>query len=851
VTGGLRTLVVLALGITAGARRAAAAPPFHAVPPVQVIELPDKTSDAIVLHNDGAAAVVVGSITAEPGCDDAVQASPLDGFMLDAGATQSIAITCKPAPAGMKRCGYRVRSATDAVLLELEAVCAYAGAPTLSPSATAIDFGSVAVGGSAPVSIELHNTGTATIHHLFIETTDLAGNFAVSAPCNPDVRACDAAISAVPADGKTNLVVRCTPRAPGVQTAQLYVTTDTGTRLTQPIALTCTGAATMAPVISVWPSAIDVGAVEVLDATAHATVHVTNAGTGTLHLLDVQIVDSGGAAAADWSYIGHAPCSAGIPPACDLIVPLDTTPPPIVDLDVGFDPSAIGVRDATLLIHYNDTADRSISIPLHGIGQGATLDLLGGPAVLDFGTLPLNTTAALTVLVTNRGSRALTDGGVTLTLATGSPFTVTPSPPFSVATGGVPTMITVECRPTTAAVTSATLAITAPDTQSPPINLALRCAGDSATTLTATPPALLLGEVRTGTRPGVPILIAGVSGSTPISSVALATPNSILTVSAATIPPAMLTVTAAPLVDGDLANRLIVTPGSGPPLAVAISGVAVTAGSSVPPAVSLGTFCVEQPTTSRILELSSTGTATLALTAPTLASDDSPFDLALVAPVVYPTTLAPLQRAVITATPRRSAAVGVVTDEVIWPTDIAGAASDRTTLTATFLKSGTAIAPGMLNFSKTPIHLDTVNAQEVTLRNCDASPIQLDPPAIPAPFSIDSPSIPSVLQPGELTTFSVGFHPTKAGPAKGTLVITSPQLIDVQLTVMLMGEGFANGGGSSDAGSATSGVEQTSFYACGGCAANDAPGALVLATAVLYVLVPPRRRAVARGARRS
>jgi hypothetical protein len=831
----IRPLVVLA--VAAGARWAAAAPPaFHAEPEVQVVELAvnGSASRTIVLRNDGTTSVSAGGITAEPGCDAAaVQASPLTGFTLAAGEVRSITITCLPAPASMQRCGYRVRSPANTVLAELEAVCAYADSPSLVPDTTAIDLGAVAVGGSASRVIALHNTSAAPLAKLFVEATDLADNFAAGSPCNPDARACDAAIPVVPAGGTTNLVVACTPRAVGPEAAQLYVTTSAGTRLPAPISLTCTGTAAATPAISVSPTAIDVGAVEVVGASASATVHVANAGVGMLKLLAIQLVDGGTGAATDWSYAARAPCTSGIPPTCTL------ADAQTVDLELVFDPSAIGVRDATLLINYHDTADRSTSIPLHGIGRGATLELIGGQTTFDFGVLPLNVTATLTFQVANHGTRALTDGALAV-MPAGPPFTVAPSPTFAVTTAA-PTTLTITCTPTVAGMFAADLQLTATDVQGPPLDLALRCAGDPAMALTATPPAVLLGEVRIATQVVQHLAVASTGGPVSIVSAGLETANPSMDVSGApATTPATIDLTVAADVDGSLADRIVIKPGSGPSLVVPVAGAAVTATYSVPAVVSLGTFCVLQPTTPRILPLTSTGTASIALSTPAMQRSDSPFDLELVAPLTYPTTLAPLQRALVAVTPKRQAVAGLATDDLVWTTDVAGAAITRTTLTATFVDNGGAIAPPALAFGTAPVHLETRNAQQVTLQNCDVSSLQLDPPQISAPFSIDSPNFPATLLPGETATFSVGFHPTKLGIATKTLVITSPQRSNEQLTVTLIGEGIATGGAGAGSPPAQS-VDHTSFYACSGCASNDGSGALALTLAALCVLVPRRR----------
>src|SRR5439155_491328 len=189
--------------------------------------------------------------------------------------------------------------------------------------------------------------------------------------------------------------------------------------------------------------------------------------------------------------------------------------------------------------------------------------------------------------------------------------------------------------------------------------------------------------------------------------------------------PATLELAVSPPADGSLANRITVTPSTGPARTIAITGTAVTATYSVPAVVSLGTFCVQQPTMPRLVQLASIGTATIGVMAPALQSSDSPFDLELVAPLLYPSVLAPGQRALVSATPKRRVVAGFVTDDVIWTTDVANAATAHSKLTSTFVDAGSAIAPDMLTFGSTPIHVDTRNAQQVTLQNCDGSALQL------------------------------------------------------------------------------------------------------------------------------
>jgi hypothetical protein len=619
------------------------------------------------------------------------------------------------------------------------------------------------------------------------------------------------------------------------------------------LAIARVAAAQPAPVLQVSPTTVDAGHIDVIGkpspppvTTKTTVIQVANTGGGTLKLLDLQIVDGGTGASADWTVTAGQPCSVAIPPECDV-----TTDAPIA-LTVVFDPSVIAVRDATLLIHYTDTADRSIAIPLHGIGDAPTLELLGGARTLDFGTIPASTTASLVVKVTNRGSIPLTDGEAVLA-QTGTSFTATPA---TTPTVFLPTVmpgageqaITVNCRSATPGSFTGTLVISADDAPSPLISIPLLCTVGSPA-IAATPPAIQLDEVRVGDQVTRAVTIANVGTPSATSiNATLDGATSALSVSGAPgSPPVMITITAAPTGEGSLAAQLNVTPtpSTSGALAIAITGDAVVAAYSVPAAISLGTFCTQQPATPRILQLTSTGSATLGLGAPTLAGGDASYTLQLVAPMnVYPTTLAPQGRAIVSVTPQPRDTAGVATDDLVWSTDVAGLETAPTRLTATFVDDGGAIAPESLVFGETPIHLDTQNAQEVTLQNCDVSPLQLDPPQVPPPFTIDSPSFPSMLLPGEIISFSVGFHPTKVGTSTKTLVITSPQLPSKPLSVTMVGLGVASGAGVDAGITPTSSADPpTSFYACSGCSTHDPVSGLVFGLGVACTLIPRRRRA--------
>lgn len=821
-------LVVAAAGVAASAPGKAN---FHPVPPVLVIHsaAPGGALGTILLQNDEATDVTVASITRAPSCDPEVTATVAQGPPFDvlAGSGVPLTIHCSGTPlTGMKRCLFHVNDGTGAPYFDAEGVCEYGQMPSLGPGSGSLDFGDVPVGGTATISTTVHNNSPTTVTQLFFQTTDLGDNFKIGMPCNPDARECDAAISGVSMGSDASFVVKCTPQSAGMHVASLWVASNTSQYVAPPILLSCNGVTTTGPVLSLTGSPIDIGPIEVISGAGSGAVHLRNAGGGTLRIKSVQIT---GATATDWTYVASGQCSGALPPQCDLAAGQ------ALDLGVTFDPSAIGTRDASLLVQYFDTADRSTTVPLRGVGLGATLSLVGGATAIDFGVVPLNITSQVTFQLANDGNRALTT--VTLGGAPSGPFTLTPSGMTSIAQNSTAT-ITAACRPTSVGTFTTTFTANAPDAfMSPPISIAATCQGTTMAVY-ANPTTIALGEVRTLTTPAAtPLMILGTS-PVQVTGIALETKSDQLSVTASLgTTPVAAQLRVTPTEDGDLANAILVSSSAGT-LRIPITGKVVTADFTIPPVTSLGTFCVNASTPASTLALRSTGTATVRLGAPRMDSASSAFDLALSSPASYPAMLAPGGQARISITPKRQAFPGGQHDEIVWSTDVANRTEERTMVSAQFVADGGAIAPSSLAFGKVPIHIDPRMPQSVTLQNCDTTPIMIDDPEISAPFTIDSPNFPRLLAPNETATFSVGFHPTDVGTYAQTMVIRSMQLAQ-PLAVELTGEGV-NGGGDGDAGLGN-GLDPTSFYGCSGCSSHAPGGGLVIGLACAAALRRRRR----------
>lgn len=812
--------LLLVVGVVA---RADGAPSMavRAEPEVSVVHVSGAggTTGTVTLVNSGTSDVTIASLTRDPACDSDVTAVLTTPVTIAAGGGAPVTLHCAgTVTTGMRRCVFHANSSPGDDLVDFEAVCEGGTVSSLTAAPAAIDFGDVTIGGAASTAVTVSTSGAAIVAKLFLQTTDLGGNFEVGAPCNPDARECDGSITGITAGGSAVISVWCRPKTVGPHTATLRIASETGAYLGAPVTLACMATPSAGPALVITGDPIDAGNIAVQMGMAKPrSLHVRNAGATPLTLTSVQILGAGGAA-ADWSYVASGACTGTIPQPC-MLAPTDH-----IDLELRFDPSAIGSRSAALIIGYFDGVARSRAIPLTGTGTGATLAIVGVLTPLEFGTVPINQTSNLAFALGNLGNRSTT---ATLTATPpGAPFSLTP-PSTIVVAPGTPAMVGVACHPTASGDAQTSVSITADDALvATSLALTARCTGTTGPLFTD-PAAIALGEIRTSVGvTQVPITIQSTGPALQITNATLATTNANLSVVGA-FPigtPAALALSIDPQTAGPLSDELVVSASSGQTVHVPISGTVVTATYAPPLARSLGTFCVKQPTTADELALRSTGTATLMLGTPTLAAGAfSPFDLELRSPTVYPSLLPAASIATIGITPKRAMSAGIVQDEVVWTTDVAGDLTARTMVSAQFVDDGGAIAPSALSFGAAVIHLDTFNAQRVTLQNCDTQTIFFGPPDVPPPFRLDSDGFPLQLAPNERATFSVGFHPTRRGVFEATLVIESDQL-ETALELHLGGEGVVDSPAMPDAGPDPRNTDERSFYGCS-CDSNRAGGA--------------------------
>lgn len=147
-----------------------------------------------------------------------------------------------------------------------------------------------------------------------------------------------------------------------------------------------------APNISVSPTSIDFGTVNVGNSSAPQSFTISNTGTADLHISGMSLSDT-----TNYSLNvngGSSPCGSTTP----TIVPYGSC-----TVTVTFSPSSTGTKDANLTISSDDPDTPTLNVPLSGIGvqdtTPPTIDVIGCPLKVN-----LNTLISVTVTVTDTES---------------------------------------------------------------------------------------------------------------------------------------------------------------------------------------------------------------------------------------------------------------------------------------------------------------------------------------------------------------------------------------------------------------------------------------------------------------
>jgi FG-GAP-like repeat/FG-GAP repeat len=266
--------------------------------------------------------------------------------------------------------------------------------PIVSLSAKQLTFTSTVIGSnSSPQTVTLSSVGTAS---LSISSIQIAGADAASFS---QTNTCGSSLGA---GADCNISVVYTPSANGTSNATL--TTSDGAP-GSPHKVSLTGTTTPLSQVTLDPSSLTFGSIQVGSSSPYQSVRVTNTGNSTLNITQIQI-------SGDFQEGGcPSPSSPGIF-CCGAVAPGG-----FCEIFVDFAPTATGARAGTLTISGNfSIPPRAVTLIGTGVpGPPPEVPVVrASPTTVTFPSQYVGTTGLpQTVTITNTGGATLTIAGVT------------------------------------------------------------------------------------------------------------------------------------------------------------------------------------------------------------------------------------------------------------------------------------------------------------------------------------------------------------------------------------------------------------------------------------------------------
>ena len=272
--------------------------------------------------------------------------------------------------------------------------------PRIEVTPLTLDFGDVLIDSSTFLSVKTRNSGTAPLDVLFIDLgQETSADFVVT-----DF----ACVNLAPGDSVTTEVTYL-PSGEGADTGTLVIVSGDASQPVVNVSLSGTGVAAPAPRIEVTPLALDFGAV-VIGSSTSVSVETTNSGTAPLAVL---FIDLGRETSTDF-VVTSSDAPVNLPPGASVTTEVTYSP---------FDEAA----DTGTLVIVSDDADQPVVIvSLIGTGAPAPAPQIEvTPLALNFRNVLIDSSASLSVEITNSGTGPLDVLFINLGQETSTAFAVT------------------------------------------------------------------------------------------------------------------------------------------------------------------------------------------------------------------------------------------------------------------------------------------------------------------------------------------------------------------------------------------------------------------------------------------
>jgi hypothetical protein len=310
---------------------------------------------------------------------------------------------------------------------------------TLMPSQSSLTFASTMVGNvSAPQTVTLDNTGTATLNILGLQTSP---DYTVSSNC----------ASIVPGTSCT-LTVTFTPQnstqqgsGSGMRASAIEVSSNATTSLEF---ISVVGVSSPSS-LTIAQSSLNFGTV-LVGANLSLPLQLTNTGASAITFGILSATTTLNAAAGDYTV------AAGNCPQPGLALAAGTS----CTVQVGFAPTQSGTITGTLSIA-SSASTLPLVVALTGVGEQS--HMLITPASLSFGSIAVGSPASLSLTLSNNGTAPITG----ISLATTGDYAVTVPCAVTTLTAGGSCGVTVTFTPTRTGTDNATLTVDSSDATSP------------------------------------------------------------------------------------------------------------------------------------------------------------------------------------------------------------------------------------------------------------------------------------------------------------------------------------------------------------------------------------------------
>ncbi len=316
--------------------------------------------------------------------------------------------------------------------------------PGLGSSPSAVNFGSVVVGKNGSATVNLSNTGTASV--TISQATVTGTGFAISGLA--------AGLTIQPGQN-ANFTAQFSPTSAGNASGSISVSSNAPN---SPLTIALAGKGTQAQIAAV-PSSAPFGNVSVGNSNSQ-TITLTNSGTANL------VISQGSASGSGFTITG-------------LSTPLTIPPGTNATFNAVFTPSAAGKVSGSVSLA-SDAPNSPLLIPLSGTGIASSLLLTSNVPSLSFGSVNVGSNSDLPATLTNTGNSNVTISGSN---TSGAGFTVSGVSSGETLTPNQSIQVTVQFAPTTAGSVSGKLNVLSNATDSP-TQVSLSGTGAQQTALT-------------------------------------------------------------------------------------------------------------------------------------------------------------------------------------------------------------------------------------------------------------------------------------------------------------------------------------------------------------------------------